>query len=414
MYFIRLFWYISTILSRCKLPAITTSFLFKSASLSSLKANGLHCVCLCFFPSLWMDKKSNFDLSVSKCHFRPVCLPLLTVCFTMISVCMSDKVKSKTFYTDVNIQTLVFPQNHELNTLLMSHTSLSTSIATYHSLVFLMSLFIHSLLSFSTSISQCPFLPPSISPSPPPPHPSLFFFLRLNNWWETFCLLSAGWGGLKDMTRLWRALCTTLDMHTHEHTHWQAHIWLQSSSKGHFCCINVAGEKVLGVHVLRIYWDPHKLTPNRVTGCECGKTSLEQTSNTAKGTGSLARFTVTFCDLFFLGCPVNKECLLAYCRWDSFSVQLLLPVVTSPFLVKQTQNIKIKTSLPVRSRRFNSSRKYSRGATPQRLMHAIFSVFILFTFIEYCTLPFLVPAASDKYMFSLLQKLFWRALVSCF
>lgn len=57
------------------------------------------------------------------------------------------------------------------------------------------------------------------------------------------------------MTRLWRALSTSLDIHantharTHTLTHSVTHL-LQSSNKGQLCCINVAGgESSLHVYI---------------------------------------------------------------------------------------------------------------------------------------------------------------------
>lgn len=103
------------------------------------------------------------------------------------------------------------------------------------------SVFLFSYIYISMHLSAS--LPSPISPSPS-------FFMWFNNWCETFCLPSDVWGGLRDMTRLWRALCTTPDTHTHKNAHMDTHRHthlLQSSSKGHFCCINVAEEKVLGV-----------------------------------------------------------------------------------------------------------------------------------------------------------------------
>lgn len=89
-----------------------------------------------------------------------------------------------------------------------------------------------------TSVSHCLFLSSSLSISP-------FLFLWFNNWCETFCLSSASWGGLRDMTWLW-ALSTTTDTHT------DTHDLLQSSNGGHLCCINVE-RKVFGVYVFSIY-----------------------------------------------------------------------------------------------------------------------------------------------------------------
>lgn len=145
------------------------------------------------------------------------------------------------------IQTLIFKHsfkhifshpNYESNTHIMSHTSYpSISIAVYHTaLSFFLSrfnLFSIFLLLFSLHL----FLTVSFHV---PPSLSLYPFLWFNNWCETFCLSSAGWGGLRDMTRLWRALCTTTDTHTDTHI-------LLSSNKGQLYCINV--ERVLGVCV---------------------------------------------------------------------------------------------------------------------------------------------------------------------
>lgn len=144
------------------------------------------------------------------------------------------------------IQMLIFKHsffshpNHELNTPLMSHTllSLSISIAVYHSLVFLIShpihpslthpspsVFLFSYIYLSTCVSaSLPSLPTSFSPSPS-------FFMWFNNWCETFCLPSDVWGGLRDMTRLWRALCTTPDTHTHKNTHMDTHIYCKVQAR---------------------------------------------------------------------------------------------------------------------------------------------------------------------------------------
>lgn len=154
---------------------------------STLKAGLSSCMCVCGailrpMISLCMNKKENV-MEVQKCHSCPIRLQLLTVYFTMTWVCMSDEVKLKTFYTDVNISTLAFfsRSNHELNTPLMSHTLLSLhlhccvsqsclSVISLHPLILYSS--IPPLSSYSpTSVSQRLLLPPSLYLSIPP----LFF-----------------------------------------------------------------------------------------------------------------------------------------------------------------------------------------------------------------------------------------------
>lgn len=58
------------------------------------------------------------------------------------------------------------------------------------------------------------------------------------------------------MTRLWRALCTSPDTHTH------TLVLQQSSSRGHLGPINVSAQKVPGVSVFSVYSDPRQLRTN--------------------------------------------------------------------------------------------------------------------------------------------------------
>lgn len=118
--------------------------------------------------------------------------------------------------------------NHEVNIFLMSHTLLtSISIPVYHtifpsrltpsiplsSIPLCMFIFLH--LFFTVFFCRTLYLQP----------PLLFFsFLLLNNWCETFCLPLAGWGGLRDMTRLWKGtLCNPWHTHKRALAHMHAH-----------------------------------------------------------------------------------------------------------------------------------------------------------------------------------------------
>lgn len=107
-----------------------------------------------------------------------------------------------------------------------SHTALSFFV---FSIFLLFSLHLSLTVSFHHPLS--------------PSHP-LLFLLWFNNWCETFCLSSTGWGGL----RLGFGHFVQL---THRHTRFTA-CYCAGSNRGHFGCINVESKVLDADDVLSI------------------------------------------------------------------------------------------------------------------------------------------------------------------
>lgn len=152
--------------------------------------------------SLWTNKKVIYSSLKMSLSLRSP--PALTVCFTVTRWAWAMRSSPKHF-----IQTLIFKRSffsphpiHESLSLWVTPCCPSFSIAVYHRFVSLQAFFLNLSLILSFR------LPASSSL-----HPALFgLIIDVRR-----SVSLAGWGGLRDMTGLWRALYTTSDTHTDTH-----------------------------------------------------------------------------------------------------------------------------------------------------------------------------------------------------